>query len=567
MNTSASSDAPLSSKADRAGSGRAARWIAAAALAALALAVRLPNLRAAYPYINYVDEGHILHRVTLMLRERTWDPGWYYYPPLPSYTVAAAAVLVSPLYALSVGHSLADDLSPSPPFTYDRIEPGALVLVGRSVCLALSLLIVLQCALLARRLGGETAAWIAAAASALLPALAVRGTLVSVDGFVTVFVLLALDLADRARRAPGPGRLVWLAGAAAGLAASSKYPAGLVGLGVVASLAAATWTWRARLRAMVTAALAAIVALLVTMPPLTLRTTQVVAHLRTESQLYASQRVGLYWEQILRRAEWDLPYSGPEIGWVFLFLTAAGLAVALATRRHRVAVAPWLVYAAFTIALLAMHPGFRAFRNLLPLSALATVLVGLLGDWLASRVGHVRAVTALGTLMLAALFLWPLLRHGRERARFADSRAEAVDWLASRGANQPVLVMHELAVLPSELARLGRKMRQVGWTSPLLAEIAAANPRWLLLGDLQKADGPVISAETWSAVEARFERVATFGETLASVDGGTWKGNRQQLSIWRRKRPRVRPEAAQPGRLPGFSATPPAAHSGQAASE
>ncbi len=542
------------------------RWILVAALAIVALAVRLPNLRAAYPYINYVDEGHILHRVTLMLHDRTWDPGWYYYPPLPSYTVAAAAVLISPLYSRGAGRPLGDDLSPSPPHVYDNVAPGALLLVGRVVCLALALAIVLQSALLARRLGGETAAWLAAVGAALLPALVVRGAIVSVDGFVTVFVLLALDLADRARRLPAPGRLVWLAGAAAGLAASSKYPAGLVGLGVVASLSFATWTWRARFRAMATAALSAIAALLITMPPLVLRTAQVLEHLRTESRLYASARVGLYWEQILRRAEWDLPYTGPEVGWGFVILTACGLAMALAQPRTREATAPWLVYGGATAALLALHPGFRAFRNLLPLAALATVLVGLLGAALAKKVSRPGVLTAAGALLLASLFLAPVLRYDAERSRFADSRAEAIDWMEDHGAeNQAVLVMHEIAVLPSELARLGKRTRRVVWTSPILAEIAAAKPRWLLLGDLQQDGRSVLSSETWSAIGERFDRVATFGESLASVDGATWKGNRQSLSVWRRRRPL--PASAQPGRLPGFSATPPAAQSGQAAAE
>ena len=106
------------------------RWktlAAGIALLVVAAAVRLPALPAGLPYMTYVDEGHVLHHVVHLLAERTWEPGSYYYGSHTLYLVAGAAVAWSPFYAEIHGHSLANDLSRSPPQYYDVLEPVTVV--------------------------------------------------------------------------------------------------------------------------------------------------------------------------------------------------------------------------------------------------------------------------------------------------------------------------------------------------------------------------------------------------------------------------------------------------------
>src|SRR5262249_19146039 len=148
----------------------------------------------------------------------TWDVRWYVYPTLPANTVAAVAALGAPAYRIAFGRDLRADLSPVPPLFYEHVEPGAVLLVGRLICLVLSLLTVLQIGVLARRLAGPAAGWLAAWCAAVLPALVVRGAMATIDDFVTLFVLVAIDRADRARLgAPGNRNVAW-AGVATGLA-------------------------------------------------------------------------------------------------------------------------------------------------------------------------------------------------------------------------------------------------------------------------------------------------------------------------------------------------------------
>ena len=119
------------------------------------------------------------------------------------------------------------------------------------------------------------------------------------------------------------------------------------------------------------------------MPALVLRTEAVLHGLRTMDLVYGIQEMGSYWDQAIRRAEWDLPLCHPEIGIVLLILPArgsrgpAGPPLVGRGRRlapfrdhHRLLVAPYK---------------FRAFRNLLSLVPLACALAALLYAWVRER--------------------------------------------------------------------------------------------------------------------------------------------------------------------------------------
>src|SRR5436305_3904513 len=277
-------------------------WLAVLAVAA---GIRLPTLTAGLPYLGYVDEGHVLHHVNHLLVYQTWEPDNYSYPSLPFYLVAGAALAWSPVYALTHGHPLFDDLSPSPPEYYDIVEPAALIVLGRLVTLAFSLGIVLLTGLLVRHLAGPAAGLFAAWLAALVPALVMRSAIVNINPMVVFFVLAALYFAEKAREGGHPRRDAALAGAMSGLAGATKYPAGLICLSVaLAIVLAQAATWPEKVRRLALAGAAAIAALLLAMPALALRTANVLNSLREMDTVYGFQELGSYWEQAIHRAEW-----------------------------------------------------------------------------------------------------------------------------------------------------------------------------------------------------------------------------------------------------------------------
>ena len=236
------------------GAGRIGRipFLLGLALAALlGGALRLPAVAAGYPYLQYVDEGHVLHPVLATVRQGRWEPSQNNYPALPILVIAGASRMVSPLLP-----GLDHELSPTTPrgsWFYDVVDPPEVILVGRALAWVVSLGIVLGCGLLAARLAGELAGLTAAVAAALLPALVARGSFVMVDLYATLFVVLACLFTAAVER-PAQLARVAAAGTCVGLAAVSKYPAGLVGLAVVASFALTGWPPRERLRAVALAA-------------------------------------------------------------------------------------------------------------------------------------------------------------------------------------------------------------------------------------------------------------------------------------------------------------------------
>ena len=513
-------------------------WLAILLLAA---GLRLPRVQAALPYLNYVDEGHVLHHAVHLLRTGGWDPEWYTYPSLPIYAVAAAGHLYRPLYRAVHGHSLRRDLSPWPHHYYDVVEPVELIVLGRMVTLAVSLGLVLLIGTMAARLaGGHRAAGLfATLTAAVLPALVIRGGIVTVDVWVALFVLAALELADRARLRAGPSWRAAAAGAAVGLAFAAKYPALLVALGVATALLLARWPWRQRLAALVVAGAAAGAAAAVAMPALILKTTTVVEWMRSQAATYAHHHEGNYWNQILKRAEWDQPLEHPELGIIFVAVAAAGLGLALADRRSRASVLPWVVYGAATVVLFDGY-AFRALRNFLPLIALASVLVALLYARLRERAARPRLVDAGAVALLALLFARPNLDYLRWQTTVTDSRVEAIDWLAPRlSPGDRVLVLEELAILPTELARLEARGAEVTvrlWPAArnLLRQ---RDVRWLVGGEIYRENGKPIGRQARRQVLRTFERRARFGEGGTMPRRFIYRGNCQTVMVMERRTP------------------------------
>jgi len=499
-----------------------------------AVAVRLPALTAALPYMSYVDEGHVLHRSLHLLAKGTWEPETYSYPSLPFYTVAAAALAWSPIYRLGHGRPLRQDLSPDPPQYYDVLEPAALIVLGRLVTLAFSLGVVALTGLLARRLAGPAAGLLAAWLAALVPALVVRSSVVNINPMVAFFTLAALLFAERARDDGRPRREAAWAGAMTGLAAATKYPAVLVALPVALALWLSPASWRERLRRLLLAGGCAVGAFLVAMPAIVLRTDKVLAGLREMSLVYASQEAGSYWDQAVHRAEWDLPLEHPEVGIAFLVLASAGLVVALREPRWRRPAWGWLLFGAATCLMVAPYK-FRAFRNLLALVPLGCVLVALLFARLRQAVPRPRWVDAAAAVLPIALFAPGLQQVTGFYLALEDSREQAIRWLAEHaGPRDKVIFLAELSFAPARVASLAAetdvKVWDLAWE-----RINKRRFRYLVLGELTREDGsPKLPEEARSWIFKNYAIAARFGKYPTSPWGNTFKGNGQRVYVLKR---------------------------------
>jgi hypothetical protein len=515
-------------------------FVALLALAVLGAAlVRWPGVHGGLPYLSYIDEGHLLHPAASILRGEPWRPGATNDPPVASFTIAAGARLAALVADPWREQPLLAGIEPF--HTYDVVAPTALVVSGRVVCLLASLGVVLLAGLLGRRTGGAAGGVVAAFAAALLPALVVRGTVVAVDALATLLVLAAAWLAAAVER-PAAWKRLALAGACCGLAAVTKYPAGLAGLGVAIPALLAPWPWRDRLRGAAAATAGALAAAVAAMPWALTAPEEVWGRILWQGEMYRSLSSPSLWSQAFVTGEWDLPLPYPEIGVPFALWAAAGVVCALASRRWRRHVVGWL---AFAVALGALHSryGFQPFRNLLPVAALACVAAGCATGALISRVRRPVAVSVGALGLLAALFAAPARHYVEQRSALVDSRSQAVAWLLAERPAVPVLVQSEAAFAPAELARLGGRARSVGWRT--LPPLLGGRPPLLVVGDLvDPVHGPLLERPFARRLFRLYRPVAEFGDSRVSADPWTWRGNRMRVVVLERRGaapPRGRP--------------------------
>ncbi|HVG08787.1 MAG TPA: glycosyltransferase family 39 protein [Thermoanaerobaculia bacterium] len=505
-------------------------WIAILLLAA---AVRAPSLTAAQPYMSYVDEGNYLHVPARMIRDGRWIPDEFMYPSLPITAVTAAARTYGPL--------MEDGVLTREGGYYDVLEPFEILLLGRILSFLAGLGVVLATGLLARRVAGPRAGYLAAFTAALLPALVARGGIATVDPYATLFVTACLLFTDRVRTSDQPGRDALLAGAMAGLAFASKYPAILVSLSFALTVWLSRPAWRERLRLWTIGAAGAIGAALAAMPGIVTVPEQVLSGIRRQSELYRELTSPPLWPQVVEQAEWDLPFHGPELGWIFLALAAAGLAVALWDRRTRPSAAGWMLFLALVVMLYSRQ-SFQPFRNFLPVVPIACVAVAVLFDRFKVSWADAGALLLIGTL-----FAPQAIRFAWERAQFKDSRAQTIDWVERNSrSGQTVLVLNDLAFLPSEIGRLeGRNVEVLGWDR-MQQRLLGRRVRYLVITQMSTAEGrPLISQEQIGTILESYEQRAEFGEEPTTPFPGQWHGNRQIIRVLERRPP---PRAGGAGR-------------------
>lgn len=209
-------------------SGRA--WLTGLAVGLVvvgAAALRLWGLAGGLPASLGVDEPQVMVRALAIVRAGNLNPHFFDYPSLYIY-LQAGVIVVRFLAGASAGawSSLA------------QVTDYDFYLWGRALTAALGTATVFLVYLAGKRWGTREAL-LAAAALAVMPVHVRESHFVLTDVPMTFFVTLALVLSLRAHESGSPRAFAW-AGAAAGLAAATKYTAWVsVLLPIVAAVALA----------------------------------------------------------------------------------------------------------------------------------------------------------------------------------------------------------------------------------------------------------------------------------------------------------------------------------------
>ena len=357
--------APVVAPARVAGSSRWKRRTYVLAFAVIVLSaglVRALALPAALPYTSYIDEGFVLRPAAHMVADRTWDPGWYNYPSLLIELTAAGTA------AYDV---VGDDVRSGAEATaasadYNVTSPAELVVIGRLLVWLFAVGTVVVTLLLGTRLLGRRGGLVAGAIVALLPALVSRSAIVIVDTPATFFVMASILAATYLTTTRRPVAISVLAGALAGLAAASKYPAAAILVVPLVVIVTLPTTVRRRIVLAAASVAAAGLAAVVAMPALVLRTAQIIAAIKRQSSIYATKASATsYVDELVRPV---------EVGPWLLAPAVIGLVVLVVRRRSRVVTLGWLAFFAAT-ALVVAQSAFQPFRNVLPLVPFIAIAV------------------------------------------------------------------------------------------------------------------------------------------------------------------------------------------------
>ena len=381
--------------------------------------------------LYFADEGTFLAEARRINHERALRP-WFVYPHFLYYWDALA------LWIADLGGSLVPAAARLVWGVEGELNVGALV--TRCASAALAGLAAVPVFLGARRLvlgdaqGNEAVGARAGIVAALL--LALSPTFLEVSHLNISDVPAAFFTACTAYGVtlllarPTAWRYAWT-GVAAGLAAGSKYPAGVVAVAILAAWLRHVVARRRLDAGLLWAALAALAAFVLVTPSLLAFPGAVFggegqADILFGARLYSRSA----WQGIVRQSNalYYLVELARALGWPALAFGTAGIAALSREVRRRLAWA--LVFpAVFLILLLTLEVALR--RNLMP--ALPFLALGLgvgasgAADRLAARLGRpaMAAAAAVAILLSPALASGALLtRHSR-----ASTREEAAAWM------------------------------------------------------------------------------------------------------------------------------------------
>ncbi len=163
--------------------------------------VSILPIRSGPPYIDYIDEGHVLHQTIDAFNNRNLDVSWYGLPPFPAYCAGSAcsfthhSTVTSMVTVFRMTSPAEPGLRP-PRQNYDFIAPVELILAGRVATACLSIATVILAGIFAgawprsRRPPGD-------ASGGGMSRPGDSGSIVIEDTFATFFVLAVLCICAR----------------------------------------------------------------------------------------------------------------------------------------------------------------------------------------------------------------------------------------------------------------------------------------------------------------------------------------------------------------------------------
>ena len=463
----------------------------------------------------------------------------YLYPQFPGIAVKAAVCAYKPIYRAIHGHALSQDLS-GPPDVYDRLEPFEVLLIARTLSVVLGVTVVLLSGLFAKRLAGSSAGLVAALTAALVPALVLRGSIATVDSYATCLVLACMIFTERSRSSARPGVASFAAGAMAGFAFASKYPAVVVLAAFLVTTLLEPLGMREKGRRTALAGVGLVAGAVLAMPALVWHWREVVGAIRYQSVLYAQIKSPSLARQIFLSAEPNVRYDRAELGFIFVAFTAAGLVLGLSSARLRPVFCGWLAFAGLALVIYS-HQLYQPFRNLMPLVPPACIAVAVAFVDLRRRTKRPHWADMVGLLWVVVFLGVPLANYCRRRMELVDSRVEAMDWLATHVRNgDSSLIVRDLGFLNQELARLNPRPT-VRWWEETASGIDELHPVFLVAGILMQEDGKPVDVAKLQPVLTGYVLRARYGEQPTVPIKGWWHGNRQVIYILER-----RPQASGP---------------------
>jgi dolichyl-phosphate-mannose-protein mannosyltransferase len=518
-------------------------WLALLALAAL---IRLGPIASGLPYIDYVDEGHILHPAIGILKSQGFDSSIYTYPPLTSYLVVAVLKGYAPFYRLVHKRELREDLPSDQDLKtgqgdhYDLLTPPEIIWLGRLVIACLSIGTVLLAGALAKLLAGSRAGLLAMLFTALCPALVSRGSNLALDPTGTFFVITTLYFCQRLRIAAAAvnNAAMWrnaaLAAIASGLAFGGKFTAGAVFVAVLVTIVTLPITWKSTAILIVIAGAGLFIGAFCGVPAAVLHPQKIIGELRHITAFYQTIQS--------EHGYWRAAFSASEIGVPLMIAGLAGIIWMLWNRSTRKVAVSWIAFALLLLSAF-VSSGFQPFRNLLPLVPPLCIAAALLCIWLGESLERrVRRpafasmlVTALVSLIALSL-AWSSARHLQFRMQHVDTRVRAIDWLQQHATkDETVLAIRELSILPAEWKRIAARPTIVPWFEAAdLLERQRFD--YIVTGefDLRYAPDP----NGWSAYRDRWDAKvfplpveADFGQVVTPVMPYLWRTNDERILI------------------------------------
>jgi hypothetical protein len=518
-------------------------WFVLVAVAAL---LRLGPIASGLPYIDYVDEGHILHPAIGILKSESFDSSVYTYPPLTSYLTVAAIKGYAPFYRIFHHHDLRKDLPADQDLhtelgdRYDLVTPPEIIWLGRLVVACLSVGTVIMAGALAKLLGGSRAGLLAMLFTALCPALVSRGSIMVLDTTAAFFVIAALYFCQRLRLLAGSNRpAMWrdaaFAGIAAGLAFGGKFTSGAVFAAALVTIVTLPLSAKSKALLIVTAGAGLFVGIFCGVPGAVLHPEKIIGEIRGIAKFY----------QTIHSDEgyWRAALAGGEIGVPLMIAGLAGLVWMFWNISTRSVAVSWMVFALLLVSAL-VSSRFQPFRNLIslvpPLCIAAALLFDRLGEYLTGRDRPLASSwLAPALILLVALSLaWGSVVHLQLRTPHVDTRVRAIDWLQQHATKEEtVLGIRELEILPAEWQRIAARSIVVPWfeASDLLQR---QRFDYVVTGefDLRYAKDP----KAWSAYRDLWtEKITTmpvqadFGQVVTPVVPYLWRTADERILILR----------------------------------